>query len=47
MVQTPEMMEAIVSRIVERMQPQVIDVVTREILRPLVEALVRREIDKH
>ncbi len=46
-VQTPEMVEAIVSRIVERMQPQVIDVVTREILRPLVEALVRREIDKH
>lgn len=46
-LQTPEMVEAIVSRIVERMQPQVIDVVTREILRPLVEALVRREIDKH
>ena len=46
-MQSPEMLEAIVSRIVERMQPQVIDVVTREILRPLVEALVRREIDKH
>jgi hypothetical protein len=46
-LQTPEMLEAIVTRIVERMQPQVIDVVTREILRPLVEALVRREIDKH
>jgi hypothetical protein len=46
-VQSPEMVEAIVSRIVERMQPQVIDIVTREILRPLVEALVRREIDKH
>ncbi len=40
------MIEAIVSRIVERMQPKVMDVVTREILRPLVEALVHREIEK-
>ena len=43
----PAMIEAVVTRIVERMQPKVMDVVTREILRPLVEALVRREINRN
>ncbi len=28
------------------MQPQILDIVTREILKPVVEALVRREIEK-
>jgi len=41
-----ELVEAAVARIIELMQPKILDVVTREILRPVVEALVRREIDK-
>ena len=41
-----EMVEAVVTRIVDRMQPKIMELVTREILRPVVEALVRREIDK-
>jgi len=28
------------------MQPKMIEIVTREILRPVVEALVRRELEK-
>ena len=43
---SPEMIEAVVTRIVDRMQPKVLEMVTREILRPVVEALVRREIGK-
>ena len=38
--------EEIVSRVVERMQPQVLDVITREILRPVVEALVRKQLEQ-
>src|SRR5438128_1760483 len=38
--------EAVVARVIERMQPQILDIVTREILKPVVEALVRREIEK-
>lgn len=43
---SPEAVEAVVTRIVERMQPKIMELVTREILRPVVEALVRREVDK-
>jgi hypothetical protein len=43
---SPEVVEAVVTRIVERMQPKIMELVTREILRPVVEALVRREVDK-
>jgi CheY-like chemotaxis protein len=42
----PRQIEEIVSRVVERMQPQVLDVITREILRPVVEALVRRQLEQ-
>jgi len=38
--------EDIVSRVVERMQPQVLDVITKEILRPVVEALVRKQLEQ-
>jgi CheY-like chemotaxis protein len=38
--------ETIVTRVIERMQPKMIDLVTRELLRPVVEALVRRELEK-
>jgi hypothetical protein len=43
---TPEMIDAVVARVMERMQPQLMEIVTREVLRPVVEALVRREIEK-
>lgn len=43
---TPEMIDAVVSKLLERMQPQIMEVVNREVLRPAIEAIVRREIDK-
>jgi CheY-like chemotaxis protein len=43
---SPEMIEAVVNRLLERMQPQVMDVVNREVLRPAIEAMVREEMKK-
>lgn len=43
---TPEMIEAVVNRLLERMQPQIMEVVNREVLRPAIEAIVRREMKK-
>jgi CheY-like chemotaxis protein len=43
---SPEMIEAVVNRLLERMQPQVMDVVNREVLRPAIEAIVREEMKK-
>jgi CheY-like chemotaxis protein len=42
----PAAIEAVAQRVIERMQPQIIDLVTRELLRPVVEALVQRELEK-
>lgn len=42
----PALVEAVVSRILDRMQPQMMDIVTKEFLRPIVQALVNRELDK-
>ncbi len=42
-----EVVDAVVAKVLERMKPEVIDIVTREILKPVVEALVRRELEKH
>jgi len=44
---TPEMIEAVVNRLLERMQPQIMEVVNREVLRPAIEAIVHREMKKH
>jgi CheY-like chemotaxis protein len=41
-----QQIEDIVSRVVERMQPQVLEVITKEILRPVVEALVRKQLEQ-
>jgi len=38
--------EAVVLRVIDRMQPKIIELVTRELLRPVVEALVQRELEK-
>jgi CheY-like chemotaxis protein len=43
---TPEMIEAVVNRLLEQMQPQIMEVVNREVLRPAIEAIVRREMKK-
>lgn len=39
--------EAIVARVVDRVQLSITEVLTRELLRPIVEALVRSELDDH
>jgi CheY-like chemotaxis protein len=42
----PAVIEAIAQRVIERMQPSIIELVTRELLRPAVEALVQRELER-
>jgi CheY-like chemotaxis protein len=42
----PALVNAIVDAVIEKMRPQILDIVTREILRPVIEALVHREFDK-
>jgi CheY-like chemotaxis protein len=42
----PELMDALIARVIERMQPKMLEIVTHEILRPVVEALVRGELEK-
>jgi CheY-like chemotaxis protein len=39
--------DAIVTRVVDRVQLSITEVLTRELLRPIVEALVRSELDNH
>jgi CheY-like chemotaxis protein len=41
-----ELVDRVVAKVIEQMQPQILDIVTREILKPVVEALVRREFEK-
>ena len=42
----PALVEAVVQRVLEKMRPQVVDIITKEFLRPIVQALVHREIKK-
>jgi len=42
----PRVVEDIVARVVERMQPQILEIITREVLRPVVEAIVRRQLEQ-
>jgi hypothetical protein len=42
----PALVEAVVQRVLDKMRPQVVDIITREFLRPVVQALVHREITK-
>jgi hypothetical protein len=42
----PALVEAVVQRILDKMRPQVVDIITKEFLRPIVQALVHREILK-
>jgi hypothetical protein len=43
----PALVEAVVQRVLDKMRPQVVDIITKEFLRPVVQALVHREISKH
>jgi hypothetical protein len=42
----PALVEAVVQRVLDKMRPQVVDIITKEFLRPVVQALVHREIEK-
>jgi CheY-like chemotaxis protein len=42
----PELVEAVVQRVLDKMRPQVVDIITKEFLRPIVQALVNKEIEK-
>lgn len=42
----PALVEAVVQRVLDKMRPQVVDIITKEFLRPVVQALVHREITK-
>jgi CheY-like chemotaxis protein len=42
----PVLVEAVVQRVLDKMRPQVVDIITKEFLRPVVQALVHREITK-
>jgi len=41
-----EMVETVVQRVLDKMRPQVVEIITKEFLRPIVQALVQREMDK-
>ena len=43
----PALVEEVVQRVLDKMRPQVVDIITKEFLRPIVQALVTREIEKH
>jgi hypothetical protein len=45
-VPDPALVEAVVQRVIDKMRPQVVDIITKEFLRPVVQALVHREIEK-
>lgn len=40
------LVDAVVKRVIDKMSPQVVDIITREFLRPIVQALVHRTIEK-
>jgi septal ring-binding cell division protein DamX len=40
------LVEAVVQRVLDKMRPQVVEIITKEFLRPVVQALVNREIQK-
>ncbi|MBZ5662454.1 MAG: response regulator [Acidobacteriia bacterium] len=42
----PALVEAVVQKVLDKMRPQVVEIITKEFLRPIVEALVHREIKK-
>jgi CheY-like chemotaxis protein len=45
-VPDPKLVDAVVQRVLDKMRPQVVDIITKEFLRPVVQALVHREIEK-
>jgi CheY-like chemotaxis protein len=43
----PALVEAVVQRVFDKMRPQVVDIITKEFLRPVVQELLNRETEKH
>ncbi|MGH9680076.1 MAG: hypothetical protein ACRD4Y_09005 [Candidatus Acidiferrales bacterium] len=43
----PAVVEAVVQRVLDKMRPQVVEIITKEFLRPIIQALVHREMGKH
>jgi CheY-like chemotaxis protein len=43
----PALVEAVVQRVLDKMRPQVVDIITKEFLRPVVQELINRETEKH
>jgi len=43
----PALVEAVVQRVLDKMRPQVVDIITKEFLRPVVQEMVNRETEKH
>jgi CheY-like chemotaxis protein len=43
----PALVEAVVQRVLDKMRPQVVDIITKEFLRPVVQELISRETEKH
>jgi len=43
---TPEMIEAVSERVLAQLDPYIIEKISKEIVRPIIEAVLRRELDK-
>jgi len=43
----PALVEAVVQRVLDKMRPQVVEIITKEFLRPVVQDLINRETEKH
>lgn len=42
----PAIVEQVTARVIERLQPQLAEIISRNVLKPVVESLVRRELEK-
>jgi len=43
---TPEMIEAVAERVLAQLDPYIIEKISKEIVRPIIEAILKRELDK-
>jgi CheY-like chemotaxis protein len=47
MAPDPALVEAVVQRVLDKMRPQVVDIITKEFLRPVVQELINQDTEKH
>ena len=43
----PATVDAVVERVMSQLQPQIVDMISRNVVRPIVTAILQREIEKH